>query len=421
MRVSLTGESRLTTMNFVAVFGIAFKALTQNTLRTGLTMLGMIIGVSAVITMVALGAGAQASIEEEIQAVGTNMITVQAGSVGRGGVQLGMGAATTLTTDDVDAIREEVPGALYVAAGTGSHEQVIADGQNWSTQIQGTDVEYPLIRYWAVEFGEFFATTHVQSAAKVAVLGSIVRDELFGRGVDPVGATVRVRNQVFRVIGVMTAKGSGTFGEDQDDTIFIPYTTMQKKLLGRGATNIQNITISATSATAVTAVANEIASVLRVEHELARGEDDDFSVRTLGDIASVRTQTTETMTGLLAAIAGVSLLVGGIGIMNIMLVSVTERTREIGLRLAVGARGSDVLLQFLVEAVVLSLVGGLVGVAVGYGASAGVTWFLQWPAVVPPDAVAVAMGVAVATGIFFGFYPARKAAHLDPIEALRYE
>ena len=258
-------------------------------------------------------------------------------------------------------------------------------------------------------------------AAKVAVLGAIVRNELFGEGADPAGQTVRIRNQVFRFIGVMAAKGPGAFGEDQDDTIFVPYTTLQKKLLGRGATSIQNITVSATSPAVVSTVAEEIAAVLRREHGLVRGEDDDFSVRTMEDIARVRTQTTETMTGLLAGIAAVSLLVGGIGIMNIMLVSVTERTREIGLRLAIGARGQDVLLQFLAEAVMLSLVGGLAGIAAGYGLSAGLTRVLEWPTSVPLAAVAVAMGFAAATGIFFGFYPARQAAHLDPIEALRFE
>jgi putative ABC transport system permease protein len=403
------------------VMRIALKALNRNKLRSGLTMLGMIIGVSAVITMVALGAGAQSSIDDQIQAAGTNMITVRAGSVGRGGVQLGNGAATSLTPDDADAIREQVPGVRYVAAGASSREQVLASGENWSTQVQGTDVEYPLIRFWALEFGEFFSTTDVSSSAKVAVLGSIVRDELFGAGVDPVGESVRIRTQVFRIIGVMDLKGPGAFGEDQDDTVFVPYTTLQKKLLGRGATSIQSITISAASPTAVSGVAEEISALLRRRHALARGADDDFSVQTMEEIAGVRAETTETMTGLLAAIAGVSLLVGGIGIMNIMLVSVTERTREIGLRLAVGARGSDVLLQFLVEAIMLSLVGGLVGIAVGFEVSAGLTRFLAWPTVVPPSAVAAAVGFAAATGIFFGFYPAQRAAHLDPIEALRFE
>ena len=408
-------------MPVTVVLRIALNALIRNKLRTGLTMLGMVIGVSAVVTMVALGTGAQTSIEDQIQSAGTNMITVRAGSSARGGVQLGMGAATTLTTDDADAIREQVAGVEYVAVGVNSREQVIAGNQNWSTSVQGTDVEYPLIRFWPVTYGTFFTTTHVNSAAKVAVLGSIVSDELFGEHVDPVGQTIRIRNQIFKVIGVMAAKGPGAFGEDQDDTIFAPYTTVQKKLLGRGATNVQEMTVSAASPDAVSRVAEEIAAVLRVQHKLVPGEEDDFSVRTMEDIASIRTQTTETMTGLLGAIAAVSLVVGGIGIMNIMLVSVTERTREIGLRLAIGARGRDILLQFLVEALALSVVGGLIGVTLGFGVAWGLTEFLQWPTAIPTNIVLVAVGVAAATGMFFGFYPARKAARLDPIEALRFE
>ena len=255
----------------------------------------------------------------------------------------------------------------------------------------------------------------------MAVLGSVVRDNLFGEGVDPVGARMRIRNQSFQVLGVMAAKGSGQFGEDQDDAIFVPYTTVNKKLRGRDGTNISEITISAASADRINAVADEITAVLREEHDLGPGEDNDFMVRTQEDMTSMRTQTTQTMTGLLASIAGVSLIVGGIGIMNIMLVSVTERTREIGLRMAVGAKGRDVLLQFLVEAIALSLVGGLVGVGLGFSLSEGLTQFLAWPTSVPADAVVVAVGFAAATGIFFGFYPARKAAQLDPIESLRFE
>ena len=408
-------------MSLLMILRVALKALGRNKMRTSLTMLGMIIGVAAVITMVALGRGAQQSIEEQIRSAGTNMIMVRAGNFRRGGISHGLGQSPRLKAADVEAIREQVPGAEYLAAGVRTRDQVIAANQNWSTSIQGTDVEFPQIRFWEVEYGTFFTATHVQSAAKVAVLGAVVRDNLFGEGIDAVGSRMRIRNQSFQIIGIMEAKGSGQFGEDQDDVIFVPYTTVNKKLRGRDGTNISEITISAASADEIDRVADDIAAVLREQHELIPSEDDDFMVRTQSDMMSMRTQTTQTMTGLLASIAGVSLIVGGIGIMNIMLVSVTERTREIGLRMAVGAKGRDVLWQFLVEAVVLSLVGGLVGVGLGFGLSEGLTRFLAWPTSVPANAVAVAVGFAAATGIFFGFYPARKAARLDPIESLRFE
>ena len=400
------------------VFRIAFKALGRNKMRTALTMLGMIIGVAAVITMVALGTGAQTSIESQIQSAGTNMIIVSAGNFTQGGVRQGQGNASTLTPDDANTIRS-VPGVQYVAAGVNTRGQLVAANQNWGTQVQGTDVDMPLIRSWPTELGAFFPAQDVATASKVAVLGSVVRDQLFGPDVDPTGQVIRINNQPFTVSGVMASKGQSGMGQDQDDVVFVPYTTVMKKL--RGITFIQQAQVSAASATDTSATADRIAALLRVRHKIQPGDPDDFMVRTMEEMAAVRVQATQTMTALLASIAGVSLLVGGIGIMNIMLVSVTERTREIGLRMAIGARGRDVLLQFLVEAVVLSLFGGSIGIALGFALSQGVTFWMNWPTAVSPQAVVVAFGFAAMTGVFFGFYPARKAAALDPIDALRFE
>ncbi|TDI23306.1 MAG: FtsX-like permease family protein [Acidobacteria bacterium] len=408
-------------MSFFMIFRVALKALGRNKMRTALTMLGLIIAVATVITLDAMGTGAQQQIEAQIRSAGTNLIMVRAGNWSRGGVSHGMGSSPRLKAKDVDAIREQVPGAQYLTASVNTRDQVVAAGQNWLTRIEGADIELPLIRFWDVEFGTFFTTTDVNSAAKVAVLGSVVRDNLFGEGADPVGQTLRIRNQSFKVIGVMAAKGSGSFGEDQDDTIFAPYTTVQRKLRGRDGTNISGITISAYSADDIEAVSTQIASVLRVQHKLIQGEDDDFMVRTQEDMTSMRTGLTETMTLFGMAVAAVALLVGGIGIMNIMLVSVTERTREIGLRMAVGAKGQDVLWQFLVEAIVLCSVGGLIGVGLGFALAQGLTEFLQWPTTVSPEMIAISVGFAAVIGVVFGFYPAWKAAQLDPIESLRFE
>ena len=404
-------------MSFLMVLTVAFKALARNKMRTALTMLGMIIGVSAVITMVALGTGAQSSIETQIQAAGTNMIMVSAGNFQQGGVRMGQGNASSLTPDDAAAIRE-VPGVQYVAPGVNTRGQLVAGNMNWGTQVQGTDVDLPLIRSWPLKAGAFFTPVDVVTASKVAVLGSVAHEQLFGADVDPVGEVIRINNQPFTVVGVMSSKGQSGMGQDQDDLVYVPYTTVMKKL--RGITYIQNITVSAVSAGETAPAADRIATLLRTRHEI-QDNNDDFMVRTMEEMASVRVQATETMTALLAGIAGVSLLVGGIGIMNIMLVSVTERTREIGLRMAIGARGRDVLMQFLVEAVVLSLVGGSIGIALGLGFSKGVTAWMTWPTKVSAEAVAVAFLFAAVTGVFFGFYPARKAAALDPIDALRFE
>jgi putative ABC transport system permease protein len=404
-------------MSIIMTLVIALKALSRNKLRTMLTMLGMIIGVGAVIAMVGLGKGAQSTIEEQVKAAGTNLITVMAGNFTQGGVRQGGGMSTTLTPADAEALRQ-LPGVQYLAAGVQSRAQLVAGNQNWSTQIQGTDVELPLIRNWPTKYGSFFTPQDVQSAAKVCVLGQTVSDNLFGPDVDPTGQIIRVKNQPFRVLGVLAPKGSTSFGQDQDDAVYAPYTTVQKKL--QGIQHINQIQISAETPETgpVSAVISE---TLRSRHKLVPGDPDDFMVRTQEEMASVRTETTKTMTTLLAAIAGVSLLVGGIGIMNIMLVSVTERTREIGLRMAIGARGKDVLMQFLVEAVVLSLFGGLIGIGFGYALSAAAEKFLEWPTSIPPNAIGMAFGFAAGTGVFFGFYPAKKAAGLDPIEALRFE
>jgi putative ABC transport system permease protein len=368
-------------MTIVMIFRIALKALGRNKMRTGLTMLGMIIGVSAVITMVALGNGAQSSIDAQIQSAGTNMIMVSAGDFRQAGVRQGQGNASTLVPEDAQAIAQ-VEGVRYVAAQSNTRGQIVAGNQNWNTQVQGTDVDLPLIRSWQTSAGAFFTPQDVTAAAKVAVIGATVRDQLFGPGYDPVGEIIRistgggggqrgdqVQNQPFTVVGVMAVKGQSSVGQDQDDVIFVPYSTVMKKL--RRSTGIQQISVSAVSAGLTTQTADEIAGLLRVRHKIEPGDPDDFMVRTMDEIADVRKQTTQTMTALLAGIAGVSLLVGGIGIMNIMLVSVTERTREIGLRMAIGARGRDVLMQFLVEAVVLSALGGSIGIALGFGCHGG--------------------------------------------------
>jgi putative ABC transport system permease protein len=331
---------------------------------------------------------------------------------------MGQGNASTLTPDDAVAI-QQVQGVQYKAAGVNTRGQVVAGNMNWNTQIQGTDVDLPVIRSWPTVEGAFFTPTDVATASKVAVLGTVVRDQLFGTDVNPVGDVIRINNQPFTIVGVMASKGQSGMGTDQDDVIFVPYTTVMKKL--RGITFIQNVYVSAASATDTSPTADRIASLLRTRHKIQPGDPDDFMVRTMEEMASVRVQATQTMTALLASIAGVSLLVGGIGIMNIMLVSVTERTREIGLRMAIGARGRDVLLQFLVEAVVLSLFGGAIGIGLGFALSRGVTLWMAWPTSVSPQAVVVAFGFAAMTGVFFGFYPARKAAALDPIDALRFE
>ena len=406
-------------MSIFMTFRIAVKALNRNKLRTTLTMLGMIIGVGAVITMVALGNGARVSIEQQIQSAGTNVIMITAGNFTAGGVRGGAGMSNTLTPDDAVAVRE-VPGVQYLVETVRNRGgQIVAANQNWNTSIEGTNVDLPMIKSWPMESGTFLTATDLATNSKVCVIGTTVKSMLYPDGNDPVGEIIRIGKHPFKIIGVLASKGQSSVGQDQDDIIYAPFTTVQKRM--RGITYIEGMTVSAASADNIKQVSDAISAVLRVRHKIQPGDNDDFMCRTLEDIAAIRTETTRTMTMLLASIAGVSLLVGGIGIMNIMLVSVTERTREIGLRLAIGARGGDVLLQFLVEAVVISLLGGSVGIGLGFALSQGLTQFLQWPTYVSPDAVLVAFGFAAAIGVFFGFYPARKASALDPIEALRYE
>ncbi|MEO7191025.1 MAG: ABC transporter permease [Vicinamibacterales bacterium] len=406
-------------MSILMTIRIAFKALARNKMRTALTMLGMIIGVAAVIAMVALGTGAQAQIEEQVKTAGTNLITVMAGSAqGAGGVRTGGGGSTRLVPEDAQALRD-LPDVQYVAESTNTRLQLIFGNMNWNTNVEGTNVDLPAIRSWPLKYGSFFTEEDVKASAKVVVLGSNVSDMLFGEGVDPTDTQLRVRNQVFKVLGVMTSKGAGGGGINMDDQVFAPYTTVMKRLTG--FTNINRIYVSARSADAISPVTNSVTATLRTLHGSTGPETDDFMVQTLDDIVALRTQTANTMTNLLAGIAGVSLVVGGIGIMNIMLVSVTERTREIGLRLAIGARSSDVLLQFLIEAIVISIVGGALGIAIGYLVSEGLNRYQGLAASIPLNAVLIAVLFSAAVGIFFGFYPARKAAGLDPIEALRFE
>jgi putative ABC transport system permease protein len=403
----------------LSILRIAFRALARNKVRSALTALGVIIGVASVIAMIALGSGARDAIDAQIQSTGTNVVYVSAGSWNRrGGAHGGIGSVQTLTLADASAIRDQVPTVGRLTPVVRGRAQVIADGQNWNTSIEGVDEDYVLIRNWPIAEGVNISPRDLLLADKVCLLGDSVAQTLFP-GEDPVGQVIRVKNLPFRVIGVLSRKGQGQWGQDQDDIVVAPYTTIQKKLLG--ITYIHQVMISATRADTVERTAVDVTRLLRQRHRIPSPEEDDFTVRTVEEMAETRTQLARTMSGLLMSVASVSLLVGGIGIMNIMLVSVTERTREIGLRMAVGARTRDILSQFLAEAVSLSVLGGLVGITLGIAISATLTRVLGWPTMITPGAIFVAFAFAGAVGIFFGYYPARKAADLDPIDALRYE
>ncbi len=397
---------------------VALRAIARNKMRSALTVLGIIIGVGAVIAMVGIGEGASQMVQSQISSLGDNLITIFPGSHMAGGAHSGAGTRSSLTEQDAAAIGAQVPEITAISPVARAGAQVVYGNQNWATSIEGGDPDYFSIRRWQIESGTGFNESAVRGQAKVAVIGKTIADQLF-QGVDPVGQTIRIKKIPFQVIGVLEAKGQNSWGRDQDDVVIVPYTTVLKRLTG--TTYLGQILASATSMEALPQATEAITQLLRQRHRIPAGQEDDFTVRTQQDISNVMGSTTKVMRGLLAAIASVSLLVGGIGIMNIMLVSVTERTREIGIRMAVGAKGWHVMMQFLAEAVVLACFGGLLGIALGVGAADIVRKTANWPVLIQPEAVAGSFLVAAVIGIFFGFWPARKASRLDPIEALRYE
>jgi putative ABC transport system permease protein len=402
-------------MRFGSIIKVALRALMRNTMRSILTALGIIIGVGAVIAMVSIGNGAKAQVEAQVASLGQNVITVFSGSMSSGGMRGGWGSSPSLTIEDAEAIEREVSGISGVSPEVRDRNQVLANGLNWNTSVNGESPDYPEIRSWKMASGAMFSDQDVRSVAKVAVIGKTVADQLFPNS-EPVGQTLRIRNIPFKILGVLDSKGFNLFGQDQDDAVLVPYTSHMKRLSRRSF--ISSILIQASSADVIEKVQKDITEVLT---QRRKGREPDFTVRNQVELAQTATATTQTMTLLLAAIASVSLLVGGIGIMNIMLVSVTERTREIGIRLAIGAHGSDVLMQFLIEATILSSLGGVIGILLGIGSSQLVSYLNGWPVLVSTASVVIAFVFSAAVGMFFGFYPARKAAQLDPIDALRYE
>ena len=405
-------------MNWLMTLRIALRALAINKLRAFLTMLGIIIGVGAVIAMVAIGEGAKATIRSQIASLGTNVLVVLPGTLTQGGVRGGSGGVNTLVDGDAKAMMREIASVAFASPVLRRPEQLVAGNLNWGTFAQGVAPEFQQIRDWEVAEGRFVHEGDVESAAKVAVIGQTVVTNLFGND-DPIDSVIRIRNIPFRVVGVLAPKGQTSQGTDQDDTVMIPYTTMQKRLLR--ITWVQSISVSAVSAERVPEAQEQIAALLRQRHRIGPDREDDFTIRNLSDIAEAASTSARVMAVLLGSVASISLLVGGIGIMNIMLVSVTERTREIGIRMAVGARGKDIMLQFLVEAVVMAATGGGIGILLGIGSSEVLKLWANWPTLVNPSIVAIAFLFSGAVGVFFGFYPAKKAATLDPSDALRYE
>ena len=410
-------------MTFLATLKVALVALRTNKLRSALTMLGIIIGVGAVIAMVGVGAGAQARVEDQIKSLGSNLIIAMSGNYTAGGVRMGAGSQPTVSEDDAYAVQREIASVEASAPQLRGSGQVVFGNSNWATGILGVTPEYFVARNWALASGRGLEPSDVESSAKVAVIGTTVARNLFGES-DPVGETIRIRRVPHTVVGLLERKGQSMVGQDQDDVVLIPISTARKRVLGGQqvkSRNVQSITIKVRDGQDVGAAEQEIRDLFRQRHRLQPNQEDDFFLRNLAEVLAAQEASSRVLAMLLAAIASVSLLVGGIGIMNIMLVSVTERTREIGLRMAVGARGRDILLQFLVEAVTLALIGGLVGIVLGVGASYAVGHFAGWRTEMNAAAIILAVGFAGAIGVFFGFYPARKAAQLAPIDALRHE
>ncbi|WP_434036068.1 ABC transporter permease [Formosa sp. 4Alg 33] len=406
-------------MRLLNLLKIAYKAIVLNKVRTLLTMLGIIIGVASVIAMLAIGEGSKESIRTTISAMGSNMINVKPGSDNRGGVRQDPSAMETLTLKDYLAIKEQATTLNYISPLVNGGGQVINGSNNWPSSIYGVNPEYLDIKVVGLKSGSMFTNTEVQSAAKVAVIGQTVVDNIFPDGEDPVGKMIRFNSIPFKIIGVLEEKGTNTFGQDQDDVVIAPYTTVQKRILA--IDHLNEIVASAISEEDAPQAVTEVTAILRSQHKLTTNEDDDFHVRSMEELITTFSSTSDMLTVLLVAVAGISLLIGGIGIMNIMYVSVKERTKEIGLRMAVGGKGSDILMQFLIEAILISITGGVLGVILGLGATVFIEKFLHWPTSVAMYSIIISFAVCAVTGIFFGWYPARKASALDPITALRYE